>query len=75
MEIKELADMMRVSEADCAAFLNCLSVWTEKGYSLEHAIERHLQQMRRLANAASDIAKHPEIRIAAANAVWDTVHA
>ncbi|OQS42304.1 hypothetical protein [Chromobacterium haemolyticum] len=74
MGAKELASLMGVSESDCVAFLDCLRVWTDKGYSVEQAIERHMQQMRRLVNAASDVAKHPEIRTAAANAVWDAVN-
>ena len=75
MEIKELAALMNVSDADCSSFVNCLRVWIGKGYSLEQAIERHMQQMRNLVNAAPDIAKHTEVRVAAADAVWDAVHA
>jgi len=53
MTISELATLMNATEADTTAFVRCLSVWTSKGYSIEHAIERHMEQMNRFANAAA----------------------
>lgn len=52
MTITELAALMNVSEKDCAAFINCLRVWTAKGYSIEQAIDRHMAQMNRFVESA-----------------------
>jgi hypothetical protein len=54
MSIKELAETMGQSDKDVAAFVECLRVWISKGYTIEQAIEKHMQQMTRIAsNAAS----------------------
>lgn len=72
MQIKELAELMNVSESDTRAFVDCLRVWTAKGYTLEQAIERHMQQMRRMVAQAVQIADQPREQIA--GAVWDAVN-
>lgn len=53
MTIPELATLMNATEADTAAFVQCLSVWVSKGCSIEQAIDRHMAQMERFANAAA----------------------
>ncbi len=53
--IAELAALMGVSAADCAGFVECLSVWTSKGYTLEAAIERNLAVMSGMVNRIGEI--------------------
>jgi hypothetical protein len=59
-KIAELAADMNVSENDMASFVNCLKVWTDKGMTLEQAIERNMQQMQRLVMASYE--RHPAMR-------------
>lgn len=63
---KDLATEMGVTEGDVVAFIACLSVWTAKGYGLEAAIERHLRQMEKLAENASN----PALRAVAVSAFF-----
>lgn len=49
MTAAELAQLMNATESDVRAFVDCLSVWTAKGYSFEDAIAKHLRQMELLA--------------------------
>ncbi len=48
--INELAKEMNVSPTDVLAFVRCLRVWVEKGYTFEQAIAKHSAQMNRLAS-------------------------
>ncbi len=57
MTIQQLAVMMGQKESDVLAFVNCLRVWTDKGYSLEAAIEKHKAQMARFVDNATSIPK------------------
>jgi hypothetical protein len=58
----EIAAEMGVSLSDLDSFVNCLRVWTDKGLSLEEAVERHLEQMQRMANNAWVLACSPDMR-------------
>lgn len=61
-QIESLAAEMGVSAADLTSFVNCLRIWTDKGLSIEEAIERHQQQMNRFANNAIELARSPDMR-------------
>lgn len=81
MNIQELAKEMNVSESDASAFVECLKVWINKGYSLEQAIAKHMQQMQRMVNEAYDAMSNPaktekraSFKQAAAEMVWDAVN-
>ena len=52
MNLNELAKMLGQSETDTAGFIAGLSVWVQKGYSIEAAISKHMETMTRLANNA-----------------------
>ena len=56
-EVKQLAADMGVSKADCLGFLDCLAVWLAKGYTLDQAIEKHMEQMKRLVNQSMKVVK------------------
>lgn len=51
MTTQEMASEMGVSVADVESFINCLRVWTNKGYSVEMAIHKHMEQMNRMVSA------------------------
>lgn len=81
MNSAELAQAMGVSEKDATAFVECLRVWVAKGYSVEQAIEKHMQQMRRMVNEAYEAISNPcktekagDMKRAAADLLWETVH-
>ena len=52
--IETLALEMETSVEDLMGFLAGLNVWIAKGYDLDQAIEKHMDQMRRFANAGLD---------------------
>jgi hypothetical protein len=54
MTRNELASLMNVNETDLDSFINCLRVWTNKGLSLEDAIDRHMTQMKNLVTNSTD---------------------
>lgn len=62
--IADLARDCEVSEADAAAFVECLRVWTAKGWNIEAAIRRHMAQMTRLAEKSAELSRDPEIKAA-----------
>ncbi|WP_262027615.1 hypothetical protein [Microvirga sp. Mcv34] len=64
-KIAELASLMGVSEADVRGFVAGLSVWIEKGFTFEEAIEKNLAVMTGLANNAVEISKRKEIAVEA----------
>ena len=64
MTIEQLAAEMNVTEGDVRGFVACLSMWMSKGYSFEQAIERHMAQMARLANNATNPALKPLVTAA-----------
>lgn len=51
MDTKQIAELLNVSESDAESFVNCLRVWTDKGYTIEQAIGRHVAQINRFAAA------------------------
>lgn len=53
--IVELAAEMNAAPADVATFVKCLAIWTSKGYTVEQAIHRHMRQMERLVNKATQL--------------------
>ena len=61
-KIENLAAHMGVSPKDLAGFVACLGVWTAKGYSLEQAIEKNMDQMRRFVANAIKLSEDTEIR-------------
>ncbi len=48
--INDFAKKSGVSVKDAIGFIECLKVWTDKGYSLEQAIEKNTAQILRMAN-------------------------
>ena len=83
MTAKNLAALMGVTESDLAGFVACLKVWTDKGYSVEQAIGRHMATMAGLLTNVSDgfsrtESRHHEAAVAlkgaAASMVWDAVN-
>lgn len=81
MNLSELSTAMGATEKDTAAFVECLGVWTAKGYSVEQAIDKHMQQMRRMANEAYEALSNPckankasAMKTAAAELVWHAVN-
>ena len=57
MNIKELAELMGQPEKDVMAFVNCLKVWTNKGLSIEEAINKHMEQMYKIASYSDRLPK------------------
>ena len=55
-QIKALAAEMGVAEGDVLAFVACLRVWMDKGYTLDEALARHAEAMRVIVNNAVQIA-------------------
>lgn len=61
MNIQQLAAEMGVQESTLQSFVNCLRVWTDKGYSLEDAIKKHMDIMNRMkANSQATVAMFKE---------------
>lgn len=42
MKVSEIAALMGVTESEAQGFIDCLRVWTDKGYTVEQAIARNL---------------------------------
>ena len=55
MSLQDLAQMMGQSESDVAAFVECLKIWIDKGFTLEESIEKHMSQMNRLAERSNKL--------------------
>ena len=53
-KIAELAAEMGVTVGDLTGFAACLSLWVAKGYTLEQAIAKHMDQMNRFANNGAE---------------------
>lgn len=49
-KITTLAKEMNVTENDLIGFLSAIKVWMDKGYTMEDAIAKNLEQMTRLVN-------------------------
>jgi plasmid maintenance system antidote protein VapI len=75
MTLTELATELGVSESDAVAFVSGLRIWTDRGYTVEQAIGRHMAQMTRLVNNAAALASDVDFRTAVAGAAWDAVNA
>lgn len=57
MNIEQMAAEMNVSESTFMSFVNCLRVWTDKGFSIEEAIIKHQDIVSRMkANPAGVVA-------------------
>ncbi len=78
--VAAFANECGVGVADAHGFVACLRVWTDKGYSVEQAIERHLAQMTRLLTlgdyCGADVSyanseAGRELRNATASMLWD----
>lgn len=83
MTTNQLSALMGVTESDLAGFLSALKVWTDKGYSVEQAIERHMATMSALLNNVSEGFSRTEsihhapavaLRGVCASLVWDSVN-
>ena len=83
-KIANLAAEMGVSVEDLASFIGCLSVWTNKGYTVEEAIRANLSTMETMLHRVSDglTNEYSAFRSSAnalkqhvASEVWDTVQA
>ena len=46
----KMSDIMGVGESDVVSFIQCLQIWTDRGYSLDEAIGKHMEQMGRFIN-------------------------
>ena len=57
MNIKKLAEIMKQTESDTQAFINCLKVWIDKGYTIDQAIIKHMEQMVRLVDNSTKLPK------------------
>lgn len=57
MTTNELAKLMGQKESDVQSFVDCLRVWIDKGYTIEAAIEKHMAQMGRFLDHATEIPK------------------
>lgn len=55
--VQQLAKEMGVTESELQGFVSCLRVWTDKGLSLEEAINKNMAQMTRFVNDAHLIPK------------------
>lgn len=67
------ADLARdcgVTEADAAGFVEALRVWMRKGYTLDQSLILHMNQMRRMAGKAADLARDPEVRAAVVEMIY-----
>ena len=53
-KIEALASLLNASVADVVGFVDCLRVWTDKGLTVEQAIERHMATMRRMMSKAGE---------------------
>lgn len=54
-KIQALAAEMNVTESDLVGFLSCVRAWMDKGYSFEQAVQKHQQQMTRIAEKAHEM--------------------
>lgn len=82
MNKAELAKLMNVSESNLESYLAGLSVWIAKGYTVEQAIEKHMQTMQAMCQrvyAMSTSEAYPErmdgLCDVAAGLVWNEVNA
>jgi len=51
----KMSDIMGVGESDVVSFIQCLQIWTDRGYSLDEAIGKHMEQMGRFINKAANM--------------------
>lgn len=54
--VEKLAVACGVRMSEMVSFIECLNVWTSKGYTIEQAIENHMRQMARLVNNSRQLA-------------------
>lgn len=72
MNTQQLAALMGVSESDAQGFVDCLRVWTDKGFSVEQAIEKNIAAWGALlANANEGANNSLSIHRPAFNALAD----
>lgn len=62
MNTQQLAAEMNMPLSDVTDFVNCLKVWTDKGFSIEEAITKHTAQMTRLVNNSVKVAHDPSVK-------------
>ena len=55
MTIDGLAALCGVSPADAAGFVECLSIWVAKGYTIDAAIEKHMATMRAMVSGVFEV--------------------
>ncbi len=53
---KQISELMGVTEGDARSFVNCISHFMAKGFSLEQAISKHMEIMKSLVNNSVKIA-------------------
>lgn len=52
--VEELAVLCGIRKSEMVSFINCLSVWTSKGYNLEQALAKHMEQIKRFTYATRE---------------------
>lgn len=61
-QIADLASLMGHSESEVARFVECLAVFTRKGYSVEQAIEMSQRTWRTMLDRAHDAVSNEHSR-------------
>lgn len=73
MNISELAAITNQKESDVLAFLECLKVWINKGYSFDDAIKMHMRQMVKIVNQSANISNDKKVKEMAADLFFQEV--
>ena len=69
-KIESLVKEMNVTENDLIGFLSAIKIWMDKGYSMEEAIQKNLDQMVRLVNNSVKLSKDENMRELAIGAFY-----
>jgi hypothetical protein len=48
LTVEQFAALCGVTVADARAWLECVQLWMDKGYTFEGAVARHMAQMERM---------------------------
>ena len=80
--INAIANELNAPLDEVVGFIDCLRVWTDKGLTVEQAIERHMATMRRLVSKAGEARANSNsvaaeefraLKRIAAGVVWEAV--
>ena len=70
-KITTLAKEMNVTENDLIGFLSAIKLWMNKGYTMEDAIAKNMQQMTRLVNNSYKLAHNENMKEIAISAFYN----